>query len=135
MKERLSFQEPEADEATINLTPLIDVVFIVLIMFIIIAPLIEIDRINLAAGKPIKKHAPLNQKPIQISVQKDNTILVNKQRVLDLEKTLQELHQLHAEATPQVFHDKEASFGTYQRVKNALEHAGFEQMDIILKND
>jgi len=34
---------------------------------------------------------------------------------------------------PQVFHDKNAHFGTYQMVKNAVEEAGFEQMDIILK--
>ncbi len=38
-----------SEEASINLTPLIDVVFVVLIIFILIAPMLELDRIQLAS--------------------------------------------------------------------------------------
>ncbi|MBP9841602.1 MAG: biopolymer transporter ExbD [Simkaniaceae bacterium] len=137
MRYRLPFEEPELDEGGLNLTPLIDVVFVVLIMFIIIAPLVEIDRISLASGKPIKKHAPINEQPITIHVKGDNTIYINHRLVAlsELSSVLAKLHETYPHQTPQIYHDKNATFGTYQTVKNTLELTGFEQMDVILKND
>ena len=38
------------EEPLINLTPLIDVVFVVLIMFIVIAPMLEVERVELASA-------------------------------------------------------------------------------------
>jgi biopolymer transport protein ExbD len=51
-KKRVSslFSNAESDEPLINLTPLIDVVFVVLIIFILIAPMLEIDRVKLATS-------------------------------------------------------------------------------------
>ena len=40
------------DESIVNLTPLIDVVFVVLIMFIVVAPLLEMEQVELADGTP-----------------------------------------------------------------------------------
>jgi biopolymer transport protein ExbD len=34
---------------------------------------------------------------------------------------------------PQLFQDKRACFGTYQQVKNAVENAGFNELEVILK--
>ena len=137
MRIKWSHAQDPMDEGTINLTPLIDVVFVVLIMFIIIAPLIEIDRIALASGKPVKKHAPMHQKPITIHVKADNTIWINHKCIPEqnLGLVLKELFEAYPNQTPQLYHDKCAYFGTYQKVKNALETVGFEQMDVILKND
>jgi biopolymer transport protein ExbD len=39
----------------------------------------------------------------------------------------------YPQATPQLFHDRRAQFGTYQSVKNASEEAGFSQLELILK--
>jgi biopolymer transport protein ExbD len=137
MRYRFPSDEGEVDEGGLNLTPLIDVVFVVLIMFIIIAPLIEIDRISLASGKPVKKHAPAQEMPITIHVRGDNTIYINHRLVSlpELSGVMQKLHEAYPTQTPQIYHDKNATFGTYQTVKNTLELAGFEQMDVILKND
>ena len=33
------------EEPTVNLTPLIDVVFVILIMFIVVAPLLELELV------------------------------------------------------------------------------------------
>src|SRR3989338_2516685 len=121
----------------INLTPLIDVVFVVLIMFIIIAPMTEIDRVSLAEGKPIKQHVPAQQKPIVLHVRDNNEILLNHKLVSEKEllPLFRELYLSYPTAIPQVFHDKHAFFGTYQAIKNALEQSGFETMDVILKNE
>lgn len=128
----------EVEEPVINLTPLIDVVFVILIMFILIAPLLELDRIELAQAP--EQHASevvsVQEKgPFSIHVQKDNSIFYNQEKISveELAKRLRLAKSQHPLARPQLFHDKQAQFGTYQSVKNAVESAGFEQMDIILK--
>jgi biopolymer transport protein ExbD len=125
------------EEATINLTPLIDVVFVVLIIFIIIAPMLELDRVNLASATPsTHEQTPCNNTNIAIHVHKDNSIWYNGNRVTIETLTLILKHlkqQPTGEQIPQLFQDKEAYFGTYQNIKNAAEIAGFKQMDVILK--
>jgi len=126
------------EESLINLTPLIDVVFVVLIAFIIIAPLLEVDKVVLASGKEVK----INQKDlahtsvINIYVKEDNSIWLNQERVdeITLVKKLEEKRAFYPQQTPKLFHDKKAYFGTYQMVKNATEKAGFTELDVILKS-
>lgn len=124
------------EEPAINLTPLIDVVFVILIMFILIAPLLEFEGIDLAQASQAPQESLQLQKnsPIAIQVRKDNTLLLNNQKVAlsQLPDHLNNLKKKFPEAHPQIFHDKKAYFGTYQQVKNAVEEAGFESMEIVL---
>lgn len=122
------------EEVTPNLTPLIDVVFVILILFIVIAPLLESDRIELASGTSnAKVHG--QEQPLSIHVYADDTISVNKRLVslLELEKILLAAHKRYPNARPQLFQDRRATFGTYQSVKGAIEKAGFSEMDVLLK--
>lgn len=126
------------EEPSINLTPLIDVVFVILIMFILIAPLLELDRIELAsASRAPKENVSMSSEksPIIIYVQKDNKIWLNSSPVelAALYNQLIKLKKLHPLAKPQLFHDSKAFFGTYQSVKNTLEEAGFDQLELVLK--
>ena len=126
------------EEPTVNLTPLIDVVFVILIAFIVIAPLLELDRVELAdaAVNPQDKSISVQEaSPIAIHVKQDNTIVVNGKTIAlaQLPDYLKQLKSHYPKARPQLFHDKKAHFGTYQMIKNAAEAAGFQQMDIILK--
>lgn len=137
MKRRRGYSS-DSGEVEINLTPLIDVVFVVLIVFIIIAPMLEIDRIDLADGGTTeqKKLVSFQQKsPIMIQVKSDDTIWIEKRciRIEDLEKELKKVHSQKPNITPQLFHDRDAKFGTYQHVKTALENAGFKDVDLVLK--
>jgi biopolymer transport protein ExbD len=72
--------------------------------------------------------------PIQIHVRADNSVLFSG-TVTSLEELPQKLFMARRQfpqARPQVFHDKRAQFGTYQSLKNCLERAGFDEMDIVL---
>ena len=126
------------EEPTINLTPLIDVVFVILIAFIVIARLLELDRIELADA-PIassnKEISVQETSPIALHVRQDNTVTLNGVVIplSQLSGRLRELKKQYPAARPQLFHDRRAHFGTYQSVKNAAEAAGFQQMDIILQ--
>jgi len=124
------------EEAEMNLTPLIDVVFIVLIIFIIIAPMLEVDRVELATGPTVKEDTqPVESSPFAIHVKHDNTIWYSGKLVsgLELMQLLKRARLTQGSRIPQLFQDKRATFETYQIVKNAVEDAGYDQMDVILK--
>ena len=127
----------EIEEPVVNLTPLIDVVFVVLIMFIVIAPLLNLDRVELAAAGSASDGTVSVQEasPISIHVRRDNAVLFNNQIVNEnqLIERLINAKKQHPKIRPQLFHDRQAHFGTYQMVKNATEKAGFQQLDIVLK--
>ncbi|AXH78540.1 MAG: biopolymer transport protein [Circular genetic element sp.] len=127
-----------SEEPTVNLTPLIDVVFVILIMFIVIAPLLELDRIQLADSKGQHSGDSISvqeSSPIAIHVRQDNSIWFsgNVVAITDLPDLLKLAKVNFPGIRPQLFHDRKAHFGTYQSVKNAAEEAGFDQLDIVLK--
>ena len=124
----------QLDEPNINLTPLIDVVFVILIMFIVIAPLLQVDRIELADGKEVTKNASsIEKSALVIHVFSNDMIECNNRQVSLLELD----HYLHdftpKSIRPLLFQDRSATFGTYQSIKNLLEKRGFSELDVILK--
>lgn len=120
----------------INLTPLIDVVFVILILFIVMAPLLEKEEITLAqAGHNAKSFHEEEPNSFSIEIHKDNKLLIN-QVALSIEQLPSVLYVIktkHPDATPRVLCDEMAAFGHYQKVKLSLEEAGFERMELILK--
>ena len=133
----ISHREP-SDEATINLTPLIDVVFVVLIMFIIVAPLLELDRVALARAAS-KENKELSLAPessaLTIHVRADDSIWFQSRRISEMELplVLKQARKQYPQKRLQLYHDKKGSFGVYQTIKNAVEGAGFEELDVILQ--
>lgn len=134
---RYTLLTDENAEVLINLTPLIDVVFVILIMFIIVAPIVEMEQVELApaSAESIEMGAAaLEKNPITIHVRKDNTILFNKEKVSleQLKVKLRAAKKKYPEAAPLLLHDKKAFFGTYQTVKNTAEEVGFQELNIVL---
>lgn len=126
------------EQPSVNLTPLIDVVFVILIMFILLAPLMEMENIELAHASSQSDHVESMSKesgPIVIKVNSDDSLSMNNIPInLDqLKNLLIEAKMQHPQATPQLLQDKRAAFGTYQSVKNLIEESGFEDMDLVLK--
>ena len=110
---------------TLNLTPLIDVVFVVLIMFILLAPMVEIDKISLAPASKEKKYDRFSHEEtnkIQIHVYANNDTYLNGSLVTtdELIEKLRKMHKISPKIQPQIYQDYSAKFGTYQTVKNAV---------------
>ncbi|MDR2540098.1 MAG: biopolymer transporter ExbD [Chlamydiales bacterium] len=134
-KRQCSYQEISSEENLVNLTPLIDVVFVVLILFILIAPMVEADRVQLSSFSSELTYPVHENAVATIYVHEDNSIWLNQLRVPEsqLIHYLKDLYQKQGNIPLQLFHDKRAQFGIYQSVKNAAELAGFEQLDVIVK--
>ncbi|MFA5250501.1 MAG: biopolymer transporter ExbD [Parachlamydiales bacterium] len=128
--------EEAADESFLNLTPLIDIVLVVLVAFVLIAPLIEVDQVDLAGGSVLSREAKISAALINIYVKEDNTVMLNQKALsfLELKAELERLKALYPDETPKLFEDKKSAFGTYQEVKNMVEELGFARMDVILKS-
>ena len=93
-----------------NLTPLIDVVFVILIAFIVLAPLLELDRVELADASEAPQDRSVSVQeasPIAIYVRQDNAIIVNGQPVTLAQLTdyLKQAKTRYPNAKPQLFHD------------------------------
>lgn len=134
---RRRFRMPHS-EPTINLTPLIDVVFVILIVFLVAAPLLELEQINIAHAAPHSGAAirsVQSMSPVTVYVRQDDTIWFEDRRrdLADLGPALREARQLHPDKMPQLIQDQQSHFGTYQAVKNAFELAGFEELELILR--
>jgi biopolymer transport protein ExbD len=132
IKKRVLLSE---DPVEMNLTPLIDVVFVVLIMFIVIAPLLSVEGVDLAASGPksetISDRGNIN---LNIYIKKNDHIFWKNTKVSEneLKRLLIMEKERHPNAVPNIFPDKEASYGSFQNVKNAVELAGFEKGNIVL---
>lgn len=124
----------ESEEAHINLTPLLDVLFVLLVTYILIAPIVFVQKVDLAEGT-LKEEGGKKQATIELVLSSgQECILEGKTISLEgLEKKLQELHRLFPEKTLMVAIDQKTYFGNYQKVKNSAERAGFEGMDLLLK--
>lgn len=137
MRNHKSFSPPAdgiSTESLINLTPLIDVVFVVLISFILIAPFLKMDTIFLAPG--IKNHSAPTASPVfTLTIRGDDSLWINDRPIYlaNLQQTLFEIKKQNPTSTPRLIPDANSHFITYQRVKNVLENVGYSEMQILLK--
>ena len=115
----------------INVTPFIDVVLVLLIIFMVAAPLmtsnVPIDLPD-ANGKP----AEGNVRPITISVDPTGKIFVADAEVPlnDLVRTMQAISKGNAEERIVFRGDKAAVWGTTSKVLAELNNAGFHKIAI-----
>jgi biopolymer transport protein ExbD len=126
------------EEVGFNLTPLIDVVFVILILFMVMAPLLEKESVSLAPAPeiPIEALSAVEkQGKFVVHVHSDDTITFNHHSISleQLGPLLVQAQKRFPKETPQLFHDQKGTFGTYQKIKNLAQDAGFKQIDVILQ--
>ena len=129
--------------AEINVTPLVDVMLVLLIIFMVTAPL-------LTAGVPVElpdsKAKPLeqDQHPVEISLDRQGHIFIDKREVSEgiLPDSLAQIavdHQLgQADAKPpQIFlrADRHLDYGKVMRVMGALNNAGLNRVALVTVSD
>lgn len=127
MRRRAVFPDPQ-----INLTPLIDVVFVILVMFIIVVPMLRVDKVDLATSS--KKETPSTPQ-LSLHLFQDGTVTLNSKQIplSKLPSVLHALKEKNPQSTLALFPDKQATFGSFQQIKEIIENAGFEKLDVIVK--
>lgn len=130
---RLPIARPstEEDESEINLTPMLDIVFIMLIFFIVTATFvkeagIEVNRPDAQTAKPQQRAS------ILIAISDRNEIWINRRKI-DLGSVRANVERLHAE-NPQgsvvIQADKESKTDMLISVMDAVRQAGVFNISI-----
>jgi biopolymer transport protein TolR len=119
----------------INVTPFVDVMLVLLIVFMVTAPL-------LAAGIPVDlpkaSVAPIamEKEPVTITIAADGRIFVKDQTVSPVELASR-LKSMTSGSEDRIYvrGDKTASYGTIMQVMGALNGAGFTRLALVALND
>lgn len=116
-------QSDEAEE--INMTPMLDIVFIMLIFFIVTA--VFVKEAGVSVDKPIAASAELKQQAaVLIAVTDADQVWVNRKRVeiKALRTVLERLLAENPRGTVVIQADKEAKSGITMQVMEAARQAG-----------
>ncbi len=108
------------DEAEVNITPMLDVVFILLIFFIVTATFVREDALDLARPDPNQEETPPQDlsKTIFVQISEQNEIFIEN-RVIDIGAVRANIERLHAErpkAGILISPDKKSETGIMVRV-------------------
>jgi biopolymer transport protein TolR len=113
--------------AEINVTPLVDVMLVLLIIFMVTAPL-------LVTGVPVK--LPTNDKPLVISLTAGGETFINETQVSaeELHERIADIAAAHAgDEPPQIFlrADARLDYGRVMLVMGALNGAGLNRIALV----
>jgi biopolymer transport protein TolR len=123
-------REPQAE---INIIPLVDIVLVILIIFMITAPLMTAGiEVNL----PQTKDSPLSRQeaePLRITIFKDGTIKVSGETMSlnKLSAWLEEAKKRDVIKEVQIEADREANYGLVAKVLSEVKRAGFTQVGLL----
>ena len=119
-------------QAEINITPFVDVMLVLLIIFMVSAPLMT-QGVQVAL--PQTQAAPITSTddPIQVSIKRDGSFFLEQRRVsaTELGARLQALQQLRPNAQILLRADKDVPYGRVMQVMSSLQSAGLVDVGLV----
>nr|CRH07147.1 Protein tolR [Candidatus Magnetococcus massalia] len=116
----------------INVTPLVDIMLVLLIIFMVTAPLlnhgVEVD-LPQATAKPL----PTKQEPLVISVLPDGTPAI-EDRPMSMEGMVEKvvaIRRANPSVAVYVRGDRAAEYGSIMKVMGSLQSAGIDQVGLV----
>ena len=130
----MGYKRPRHSNVVLNLTPLIDIVFLLLVFFMLTAHFVEDQA--LLVDLPDADNAPTaaeNQEIVTVVISAQGEILINNQQVSDdeLVQSLRNALDKSEERMVRIRGDNEANLGVAVKVLDAAEAAGAKAVDIL----
>lgn len=125
----------EEQNSEINVTPFVDVMLVLLIIFMVAAPMAAVS-VKVALPPAVAKASPNPPKPIYISLQSNGRVFVQDNQT-DLATLGDELRSaLGARRNPQkerifIRADKDVLYGDFMGVMNMLQDNGFYSVALV----
>lgn len=130
----MAFSTQDNDEvlSEINVTPLVDVMLVLLVVFIVTAPLLtNAIPINLPKTESV---APVEQKdPLVVSIDDKGKVFINKDEIQadSLESNLQAAKAKNPDVRVQLQADNGVNYGEVARAMASIERAGISRLSVI----
>jgi biopolymer transport protein TolR len=118
--------------AEINVTPFVDVMLVLLIIFMVAAPLMIAGvPVNLPQTAAARQNPP--QKPMVVSISVDQGIYIRDEQVSreNLIPRLSELRQAEGDAVAYVRADKAIPYGQVMEVLGEVASAGYSRISLL----
>jgi biopolymer transport protein ExbD len=131
----MAFSTTEDDEGVvseINITPLVDVMLVLLVAFVITIPVLS-NAVHVNLPKTVTTTPPEQQKAVTVTVNDAGTIYLDSSVVNrdDLERELQSLKQANPNVSLHLRADERVPYGPVAKVLAAIEHVGISRMAIL----
>lgn len=119
--------------ADINVTPLVDVMLVLLVVFMITAPLLATGlRVELPDVKATE--TPLKDTKLVVTVTKDEKIMfADRDVTANVEQVLMESARVQSEKELYIRADKDARYKAVARVVAAARRAGVEGLNLLVQ--
>ena len=120
-------------QADINVTPLVDVVLVLLIIFMLITPMLPMERpvdLPTTENPPTRPDEPGK---ISLTIEKDGFIWLDREK-MSAEALAQRLHEIagtRADSAVVINGDGRLTFGDVKRVMLVVKDAGFMNVGLI----
>ncbi|OHX36367.1 biopolymer transporter ExbD [Methylomonas sp. LWB] len=119
--------------AEINVTPLVDVMLVLVIILLVTAPLLT-QSMQAALPKNAQSEAVIEKPPLELAIEADGAIRLNKQFVADLDALQASLQRTYSENPEQTVHlsaDHGVHYGRVAQVMAAVKHAGIVKLALV----
>lgn len=130
----MAFSNQESDDvmSEINITPLVDVMLVLLVAFILTIPVLT-NAVHINLPKTVTTTPPEQQKSVTVTVDAEGKIYLDNQEVAQeqLAAQLQSLKAGHSDLSLHLRADDRVPYGPVAKVMAAIEHAGVAKVSIL----
>jgi biopolymer transport protein TolR len=116
----------------INVTPLVDVMLVLLIIFMVTAPMM-MQGINVSLPKTTSKPLPAEKEHLIITVDRSQQIYINDYKVAleALQTKLKKIYEGRSDEKVYLRADKGVPYGVIVRVMSEVKNAGVEKLGMV----
>ncbi|HVT08542.1 MAG TPA: biopolymer transporter ExbD [Polyangia bacterium] len=118
----------------INVTPLVDVMLVLLVVFLVTAPLLtNTIRVNLPETSKVAASAPDQKKSVNVSVDAAGNFYLDRQPVplANLEPQLKSLHATYRDVVVHLNADRAVNYGLVAKAMTAVDRAGITKLSVL----
>lgn len=125
--------EDEGAMSEINVTPLVDVMLVLVIILLVTAPLVT-QSVNVKLPKTAETVADVQAQPLQLSIDAQGAITLNKNPISDLaalETALKSEFAKDAEIGVHLYADQAVVYAKVAEVMATVQHAGISKIAFV----